>query len=429
MTVAYNPDRHFRMQFTKPQSDFILSEAEFPLFVGGFGSGKSTTMAANVVYDLISFPGANIGCYSPTFDLLSLITVPYVGEILEGLNLKYNYHGGRNMFIVEGYGNIICRSLNNPARIVGYQVFRSHIDELDTLPKDKAEASWNKIIARNRQKAYDADGNMGKNRVSAYTTPEGFLFTYDRWEKNPVDGYELYRAPTYSNPHLPPDYIDNLKKTYPLELIDAYIEGLFVNLTSGSVYRNFDRNLNGTTEVAHAGETLHVGMDFNVLYGASAIHVIRDGNPIAVGEIHNSYDTDQQILTLKENWDGHPIIVYPDASGDSRSSANTTKSDIAKLKLAGFKVKKKNKNPPIKDRISAFNGLICSADGNRRYKVNTMKCPELTAALEQQVYDRNGMPDKSSGLDHITDAAGYFVEHEYGLTKPKAKLKTVQGAY
>jgi phage terminase large subunit len=124
MTVAYNPDRHFRMQFTKPQSDFILSEAEFPLFVGGFGSGKSTTMAANVVYDLISFPGANIGCYSPTFDLLSLITVPYVGEILEGLNLKYNYHGGRNMFIVEGYGNIICRSLNNPARIVGYQVFQ-----------------------------------------------------------------------------------------------------------------------------------------------------------------------------------------------------------------------------------------------------------------------------------------------------------------
>jgi hypothetical protein len=288
---------------------------------------------------------------------------------------------------------------------------------------------WNKVVARNRQQGYDLHGNKAHNRVSAYTTPEGFLFAHDRWVKNKVDGYELYRAPTYSNPYLPDDYIENLRKTYPAELIDAYIEGLFVNLTSGSVYRHFDRELNGTDIEAQKGEHIHVGMDFNVLYGAAGIHVIRDGDPIAVGEIHNAYDTDDQIRVLRENWSDHPITVYPDASGDSRTSANTTKSDIAKLKLAGFKVKKKNKNPPIKDRIAAFNGLILSGDGKRRYKENTNKCPELTAALEQQVYDSNGMPDKSAGLDHIVDGAGYFIESEYGLTKPKSQTTIVQGSY
>jgi len=429
MTVAYDPDRHFRMRFTLPQSNFIQSTATYPLFVGGFGSGKSTTMAANVVNDLISYPGANIACYSPTFDLLSLITVPYITEILVGMNIPHTYHGQRNAFRVPGYGNIYCRSLNNPARIVGYEVFRSHIDELDTLPIKKAEEVWNKIVARNRQKANDVLGRPAKNRVSAYTTPEGFMFTYQRWEKDPVDGYELYRAPTYSNPHLPEDYIPNLRKTYPAQLIDAYIEGLFVNLTAGSVYRHFDRNKNGTDEIAHEGETLHVGMDFNVVHGAAGINVIRGDKPIAVDEIHEAYDTDDQIRILKERYPRNPITVWPDASGDSRTSANTTESDIKKLKAAGFKVKAKSKNPPIKDRVASFNAQICSGTGERRFKINPVKCPNLTAALEQQVYGDNGLPDKSAGLDHITDGEGYFIDGKFGLVKPEHKTVTVVGGY
>jgi hypothetical protein len=47
--------------------------------------------------------------------------------------------------------------------------------------------------------------------------------------------------------------------------------------------------------------------------------------------------------------------------------------------------------------------------------VNTHKCPEYTEALEKMAYDKNGVPDKSSGFDHITDAGGYFVYYEYPL--------------
>lgn len=426
--ILYDESQHYKMTFTPPQSEFLQKECTYPLFVAGYGAGKSAALAAAAVRDLLDFPGANIACYEPTFDLMGLILVPYIAEILENLGHEYHYHGGRQMFVVRGYGNIICRSLNNPARIVGYEVFRSHIDELDTMPMDKAELAWNKIIARNRQKIYH-NGAIQENRVSAYTTPEGFLFCYHRWEKDPADGYELVRAPTYSNPHLPPDYIENLRKTYPAELIDAYIEGLFVNLTSGTIYKSFDRKLNHCDDEVEGKETLYVGMDFNVLYGAAVIHVLRNGEPRAVWEIHNSYDTDATIEALRGKFPDNPVWAYPDATGDHRTSSNTTKSDITKLKAAGFKIKTKSSNPPVKNRIASMNGMFCAADGKRKYKVNTKNCPEYTAALEQQIYDKNGAPDKSAGLDHINDAGGYYIDREFGLVKPKSGLTVVRGGY
>jgi len=126
---------------------------------------------------------------------------------------------------------------------------------LTLCPKAKANDVWNKIIARNRQKK--ANGKI--NSVAVGTTPEGFRFVYEKWKKNPTESYQLIKAPTYSNPHLPDGYIQSLRETYPTHLLSAYIEGDFVNLTSGSVYMNWDRALNGTLSEANKSETLHIG--------------------------------------------------------------------------------------------------------------------------------------------------------------------------
>jgi hypothetical protein len=42
---------------------------------------------------------------------------------------------------------------------------------------------------------------------------------------------------------LPTDYIDSLRASYPPQLIEAYLEGRFVNLNSGCV-PEFSRKLN-----------------------------------------------------------------------------------------------------------------------------------------------------------------------------------------
>lgn len=437
------------IELTEPQTIFTLTADKYPLFCAGFGSGKSLCMAVNVLNDL-SYPNANVGVYAPTYDLLGLIIIPYLEELLTNNEIPYKYNKNSKIIAVEDHGDIICRSLDNPATIVGYQVFRSHIDELDTLKAAKALQAWRKVIARNRQKIYHRDEKNrrvligqrnGKplyrtylNRVSGYTTPEGFGFCYDTWEKNKEKntkkGYVLVRASTYSNAHnLPDDYIDTLKSSYPPELVDAYIEGIFVNLVGGRCYPKFDRTLNHSDEVADQNETLYVGMDFNVMVGSSIIHVLRNGLPVAVDEIHNAYDTDEQITALREKYPRNPIRVYPDATGKNRSSSNTVETDIAKLHAAGFIVIENYSNPPIKDRVFSLSAMICNGKGLRRYKVNTNKCPEYTLCLEQQIWGSNGLPDKSNGLDHKPDAAGYYIYEEFPIDRPVITTAHVRGNY
>jgi hypothetical protein len=301
---------------------------------------------------------------------------------------------------------------------VGFKIARADVDELDTLPIRKAEHSWRKILARLRLN-FD-----GLNGADVATTPEGFKFTYLQWVKAVRDDptlegmYGLVQASTYDNEaNLPDDYIDSLRQTYPPQLIEAYLNGQFVNLTSGTVYHAFDRKANACDDVMQAGEPVFVGMDFNVGKMAAVIHVKRDGVPRAVAEVVNAYDTPDMIRILQERLGERHIRVYPDASGGSRKSVNASVTDIQLLKDAKFVVSAPEANPPVKDRVNAMNGLFCNALGERRYKVNVDLCPTYADCLEQQVWADNGEPDKSAGNDHHNDAAGYFVHRDYPIVK------------
>jgi len=421
--------RFFNLDFdlTVPQSKFWhLPEKDtaikYPLFVGGYGSGKSYVAITAAIRDVIGFPGANIGIYAPTHDLLKLNLWERFIETLEGLGIPFT-ENKVDRILDLGFGKLIFRSMSNPERIISYEVFRSHVDEIDTLTPDKARQVWNRIIARNRQKV---PNTTAPNMVSAYTTPEGFGFTYDRWKKQKSDRYAYITAPTSSNPHLRDDYEKDLRDTYTDQQIIAYIGGGWANLTSGSVYPDFDRKLNGTTYLAAPRETLHVGMDFNVLQGAAVIHVIRDGLPYAVGEIVESRDTLTTCDTLRESYPDHPIIVYPDASGKHRTTQNVTESDLQRIRDAGFGVDMANENPPIKDRVAAMNAMFHNANGVRRYKVNEEKCPNYVLALEQQSY-KNGVPDKTTGMDHVVDAAGYFIHRKYPIERKVSEMRQIKG--
>jgi hypothetical protein len=231
------------------------------------------------------------------------------------------------------------------------------------------------------------------------------------------------QASTYDNgKNLPDGYIESLRATYPPQLISAYLRGQFVNLTSGAVYPDFDRRLNHSDAELQPGEPLHVGMDFNVLKMAAILCVVRDGAPIAVGELTGVRDTPTMAQLLKERFsEGRSIVVYPDASGGNTSSKAAGESDLSILRKAGLSVRANPANPAVRDRVNAVNGLILNDRGERRLRVNTRLCPVLTDALEQQTYDKNGEPDKTAGHDHPVDGLGYFVANQWPV-RPRLSL-------
>lgn len=415
----------------EPQARFLAMPHKFRAYVAGFGSGKTWAGCASLCSHMWEYPRVNAGYFAPTYPQIRDIFFPTIEEVafdwglrtsIAEVNKEVSFYSGR-----QYRGTVICRSMEKPASIVGFKIGRALVDEVDVLPQAKAEQAWRKIIARLRLKY------AGVNGIDVTTTPEGFKFTWQQWVKAVRDKpelaelYGLIQASTYDNElYLPDDYIPSLLASYPENLISAYLDGKFVNLTSGTVYHAYDRVKNRSRETLQPNEPAFVGMDFNVGKMAAVIHVKRDGMPHAVGEVVNGYDTPDMIRILKNRLGQRQVRVYPDASGDSRKSVNASATDLQLLKSAGFIVSAPPANPRVKDRINAMNAMFCNAEGERRYRVNTDLCPTYAECLEQQVWADSGEPDKSAGKDHHPDAGGYFIAREYPIIRPVvvANLRT-----
>lgn len=407
-------DKTLKIQMTEPQAEFTELNCRYPLFVGGYGSGKTETLINNAIIDASHSPDALIALYAPTYDLVKLILAARLEEKLQQFGIEYDYNKSDNYIRTRHpqFGNFVLRSLDTPERIVGYQSYRAHIDELDVLPLKQAELAWNKIIGRNRQIPKGMNRYNVLNRVSAYSTPEGYNFLYKRWVKenpDPVE-YRLVKASSRSNPFLAESYIKSLESTYSGELVRAYLEGDFVNLVSGTIYYGFDRKINLSKEQVIGNETLYIGMDFNVGKQCCTIYVKRnkDQEWHVVDELVNLADTPNTIEALRIKYPHNPIVVYPDASGNARKTVGSSETDISLLRNAGFKIKVNKSNPKVKDRILATNAAFT----NRNVSVNVDRCPNVTECLEQQAYDDNGLPDKKSGKDHQNDATTYLIAYE-----------------
>jgi hypothetical protein len=408
--------RALKITATEPQGRFLAMQKQFRLFCGGYGCGKSETMANAALIDAVSAPNALIGLYAPTYDLIRLITAPRIQAKLEQHGIRYTYN--KSEFSIStsspGIGDFIMRSLDVPERIIGYETFSAHLDELDTLKTDHAEEAWQKCLGRNRQ--HNSRDPSAINRMSAYTTPEGFRFCHKQWVINSTDRHGLVKASTRTNPWLPEGYVDTIMATYPANLAAAYIDGDFVNLTSGTVYHSYDRIAHNSTEKIKPQEPLFFGMDFNVGKMAATIYVQRSNGWHAVAELKDVFDTPAMADLIKDRWknQGHRIVVYPDASGSSRKTNEASRTDLAILQQAGFEVRVKSKNPAVRDRILAMNAAFDSG----RLWVNARECPTVAGCLEQQAYGKNGEPDKTSGNDHQNDATGYPIAYEMPVSKP-----------
>ena len=414
-----------------PQARFLAMPHKFRAFVGGFGSGKTWVGSAGLCQHAWEHPRVNAGYFAPSYPMIRDIFYPTIEEVAEDWGLravvkKADHEVG--LYSGARYRTtIICRSMDDPGKIVGFKIGRALVDELDTLKLLQAETAWRKIIARLR---HHAPGLA--NGVDVTTTPEGFNFVYRQWVKA-LQGspekqalYGMVQATSYENgQNLPDGYIESMRASYPPQLVKAYLRGEFVNLTSGAVYPNFDRKANHSSAELQPGEPLHVGMDFNVLKMAAVGFVVREDRPIAVEELTGVRDTPEMARLVKERFgkDNRPIVIYPDASGQNTSSKSASESDLSILRAAGFVIRVNGNNPAVKDRVNAKNALILNDKGERRLKVNTQRCPVYTEALEQQTYDQNGEPDKKTGHDHPNDAGGYFIVKEWPIVRQAMTIK------
>lgn len=402
------------IELSRPQFEFVNSDKKYSAFVAGYGSGKTFVGCQKTCIHFCKFPKINSGYFAPTYTDVRDIFYPSIEEVayLNGFDVSIKV-GNKEVEFYRGktyYGTCMCRSMNNPSSIVGFKIGHALVDELDVLPMNKADIAWRKIVARMR---YNVSGL--RNSIDVTTTPEGFKFTYNKFVANKTESYGVIHASTKTNKaNLPEDYYNSLLETYPTAVQDAYLEGLFVNMTSGSVYGAFNRQVNSSDETMQDKEPISIGQDFNVCNMTSCIFVKRENGYHAVDQLTGIYDTPALIRTLKEKYPERHITIYPDASGKNRHSSNASESDLSLLRAAGFSVKVNSRNPFVKDRVLSVNKAF---EAEKVY-INIKKCKTIAEAIEKQAYDDNGEPDKKTGFDHPADAFGYFIAYEMPVMKP-----------
>ncbi len=432
------------IELSDPQYDFLTSTKKHSGFVAGFGSGKSFIGTLKSLLKIIDSGIPKTAYYLPTYGDIRDIAFDTFPTVAEMLGYEYKLNRTDKEFILYDNGKVIgktlFRNMSEPETIVGYQVGYTLIDETDILKEPIMDKAFKKILGRNRlvievedevllfeyeSSLIEPGGTYWHkkkkmlcyvNNIDVAGTPEGFKWFYKRFVKRFREKTDiLIKASTYSNLHnLSEDFIDTLRDEYTPELFEAYVNGEFVNLTSGTVYKYFDRKKHHTDREVEDGDILHIGQDFNIGGCVSSIHVIEKGIPKRVAEA-SSYDTRAIIITLKTRYPNHKIIIYPDASGNS-SKTNASETDIELLKKAGFMVLVPKKNGYVKDRVNSINTLF----SHDKYFINTHTCPDGTSAFEQQSYDKNGAPEKFSGggtIDDYNDAPGYFIVRKFPIAK------------
>lgn len=423
-----------------PQFEFYSMKKQFRAFVGGYRSGKTFLGCVRLCILSLQYPGIKLGYFAPTYPQISDIFYSTIEDVAEMFGMVADTKVSTKEVTLSYCGDVHavvkCRSMEHPSRIVGFDINHALIDEIDTMKKEKADQAWKKIIARLSSSGFDEarledeDLNielvieaLEENTVDFTTTPEGFGWIYDLFVKQLKDNkalsdyYGIVHASTRQNAkNLAKGYIESLYATYPSNLVDAYIDGKFVNLTSGTVYTSYDRKLNNSERIIRDGDHLHIGMDFNVGKMSAIVHVKDGKTTTAVDEFMGLLDTPAMITSIKERYPDHRITIYPDSSGKNRKSSDASKTDISQLSES-FKVIAPSKNPFIKDRVASVQAMLCNAKDERKYFINESKCPETAMSLEQQVYNKQGEPDKSHDNDHPNDALGYYIHNQYPIIR------------
>lgn len=400
----------------------------------GYGAGKTRSLCAKAVHLAVANQGFIGAVMEPTGPLIRDIWQNDFDDFLEAYSIPYTFRASPlpeyTLHLPGGDTKILCRSFENWSRIIGLNLAWVLADEIDTVAPTIASKAFPKILGRLRA------GNV--RQFGAASTPEGFRWmwqTFGSDEAQQRNDRRLIKMRTADNPYLPADFIERLQANYDPSLLRAYLDGEFVNLTTGQVYDRFDRlkhvkplpqlidpntklKIDYDHSKPHPDETILVGIDFNVGNTNAALAIRRGRELFFFDEIAGAHDTDALGQELRRRHPDARILGYPDASGANRST-NSSRSDVAILADYGISNMAPKANPPVRDRVAAVQAALENGKGETRLWFDPC-CRKLIECLELQSYTEKGEPDKDSGYDHMPDAAGYLVHRVFEIGRATA---------
>jgi hypothetical protein len=118
------------------------------------------------------------------------------------------------------------------------------------------------------------------------------------------------------------------------------------------------------------------------------------------------------------------VNVYGDAAGNARTHAGASDWELVREYFRHdsrfvFNFKVPSADPPVKDRVTAVNSMLCNSLGEARLFVDP-KCKELIRDFEQVAWKPDASGNLTASVDkrdprrtHVSDALGYLIHREF----------------
>ena len=399
------------------QWSFLTSKKPITGLIAGFGSGKTHIFLRKVFISHITKKNSkgvsNGWIIYPTYDLAEELFVNPFKELLEAKGIYYQYNIAKHKFTTP-YGTIKIYQLQKPQRIIGAELNYIGFDEFDVESYKNCDIAFKKAIGRMRG-AEDC-------QMFIVSTPEGYHYCHKIFVEDNNDDRLLIHGKTRDNTYLPENYIKLLESNYDEKMLQAYMEGQFVNLSRGATYYAFNREQH-TGEVSYNSRLpIRIGMDWNVDPLSAVIFQVYKQKPFirVVKEIALYHRGEGDLMTqrmcdeIRRMYPNQVYYAYPDATGSSRHSS-AQYSDIDIVRRNGIRVMVKHINPRVVNRVNAVNNNL-----SKDNIIIDKSCKMLIGDLEK-VTNKEGSRDidkSNKELTHMSDAFGYGVDWEFPVVKP-----------
>ena len=226
-----------------------------------------------------------------------------------------------------------------------------------------------------------------------------------------------------------------MKEVYDEDYFKINVLGEFGDYSSGLVVKGFS-DINKLNMSYSPNLPLHITCDFNVDPMCWCLAHKDDDNVFFFDELVLEKTTTQQAIDLLiKRYPNHKskIIINGDASGDNRSTQSEfTNYAIIRKSLKDFgysdiKFHLRPYNPPILNRIQAFNAKVKDSNGIPHLFVDPRKCKWLiynfynlsfkegTSIVDTPSHTRIKSDRNSKFLEHPFDAASYLVEYYWQI--------------
>lgn len=397
------------------QDKFHASAARFKGFSGPIGSGKSQALCHEAI-KLSYLNGGRAGLIgAPTYPMLRDATQAALFETLQASGIPYDFNKAENQLTMLDTGSkVIFRSLDEFERLRGTNLAWFGVDELTYT----CEEAWIRLEGRLR------DPKAERLCGFAVWTPKGYDWVYERFVRNPVEGYDVVLARPYENRHLlesVPDFYDRLKSSYDEAFFAQEVLGEYLNPKQGLVYHAFDRRVHVGEVEFDRRKPLMWALDFNV-NPMSSVVVQMDGSQIRVIDeiVLSRASTQDACEEFARRYPEYPagLTIYADACASRLQTAGTTDREILerffeeRREHPSYLIPKKN--PAVRDRVGLVNSKLKSAAGEISLAVSA-RCKELIADFERVQWVENTTEidkDRDPRRTHTSDALGYLIWQE-----------------